>query len=159
MEGDRTMKLPLLAALVLSLAAGCSSAPASDAPQPTGYKLTAETVVFQFKAWKYSYATNGETGQWIPLGKIPRIDLVAVAGPFNGWSTTASALAADDQGGYQLTMDLADLRGLGPKIPFKFVINGLWWVEPTVLASNSVETNFVNKSSNLVLTLPQERAP
>jgi len=144
----------LLATAFLVTLFGCTTVPASDVPPPAGYSLTADAVVFRFQAWKFSYATNGQTGRWIPLEKIPYIDTVAVAGPFNGWSTTASPLGRDDRGGYQLAMPQSALRGLGATIPFKFVINGVWWVEPTVLAPNSVDTNFVNQSSNLVLTLP-----
>ena len=56
-------------------------------------------------------------------GAVPgAIISVAVAGPFNGWSTTATPLAADSAGGYA-----ADVRVPVGALEYKFVINGNQW--------------------------------
>lgn len=154
MECDPLKSLPLLALLgVLVLGSCATPPPVAETPRATGYSLTDDSVVFHFKPWEFAYVTNGTTGAWVPLPKIPRIDTVAVAGPFNGWSTELSLLTANGTG-YSLSMPRAALEAFGPLVPFKFVVNGVWWVEPPVVAINSEKTNLANRSSNLLLTLP-----
>lgn len=154
MERD-PLKLTGFATLLATfLLAACETPPsASETPKATGYSLSGDAVVFQFNPWEFAYVTNGKTGVWLPITKIPRIDTVTVAGPFNGWSTELSLLTANGAG-YSLSMPRTALEAFGPLVPFKFVVNGVWWVEPPVVAPNSESTKLANRSSNLLLTLP-----
>jgi hypothetical protein len=73
-----------------------------------------------------------------------------VAGEFNGWSTDAWMMELVEPGVYELRRPLEEFGGQGAW-GFKFVIDGMLWVEPPASAPNIVPTGLGGDSFNLVL--------
>jgi hypothetical protein len=124
------------------------------ATPPEGYTVTSGSVRFVFDPGRFEAATNGATGEWTSLRALP-IQTVHLAGDFNGWSTSAWAMRPAGPTGslYLLERSFAELGGAGTH-EFKFVVNGVWWVEPGSDDSNQRETGLGNQSSNLEVVIP-----
>jgi hypothetical protein len=135
-----------------ALASGQATVP-PVAAAPTGYTFADDQVRFVFRPWEFRYITNGTTGKWYRLDELPGIGRVCVAGAFNNWNPTLLQMTPDGNV-YTATVAVADLVPFGPQIEFKFVIDGVWWVEPLTTQENRAGTGFLNRSSNFVLTLP-----
>jgi len=119
-----------------------------------GYRMGDGEVVFTFDPALFEFASRGDTGQRVALADVA-FDVntvVALAGEFNGWSPGDWVMERMDAGTYELRRPLADLAGQG-SWAFKFVIDGVLWVEPPASASNVKPTGLENRSLNLLLVL------
>jgi hypothetical protein len=141
--------------LTVSITSCQTVPPPGPTPAPTGYTIANDQVRFVFRPWEFRYITNGTTGKWYPLDQLPGIGRVCVAGAFNNWNPTLLEMTPD-KNAYAATVPIADLEKYGPRIEFKFVIDGIWWVEPLVTQENRVGTNLTNRSTNLVLNLSEQ---
>jgi hypothetical protein len=168
--------LALLAFSLLAVTAAAGLAPdhgAVDAPQSErtsgesggqeghylghiGCSVRDSDVVFTFERALYERATRGDTGETVPLSSasFDESSDVAVAGEFNDWSRSAWKMTPLKSGVYSLTVPLSKFEGRDSWL-FKFVIDGIYWVEPPANASNAVPTGFGNNSFNLVLQLTE----
>ncbi|MFH1865803.1 MAG: hypothetical protein ABIK85_07960 [Candidatus Eisenbacteria bacterium] len=128
----------------------------TDGAGAVGYRLEGEEVAFTFDRSQYEFATRGDSGERVSMADISLDELseVAVAGEFNGWSTGAWRMELAGPGVYETRRPLEELaeRGLWA---FKFVIDGMLWVEPPAYAPNIVRTGFSNDSFNLLLMLAE----
>ena len=120
--------------------------------EPLGFRLEGEEVVFTFDRSRYGVVTRGDSGKRVAMIDIELSERsgVAVAGEFNGWSTDAWMMEFKEPGVYELRRPLEGFGGQGAW-KFKFVIDGLLWVEPPASAPNVKPTGFSNDSFNLVL--------
>lgn len=118
---------------------------------PVGYRIDDGEVVFEFKVAEYAGTTDHETGRWTDMSELP-IETVVVAGEFNDWSRDAWPMSRVDDGVYELRKD-ASLFAEKEAWQFKFVVNGLRWVEPPSDASNRVTAGPDNTAQNLELRL------
>ncbi len=78
---------------------------------------------------------------------------VALAGEFNGWSTTADPLTKGADGTWTITKDLAPGR-----YPYKFVIDGTTWKEDPN-AAETVDDGYGGKNSLVVVGEGGKAAP
>jgi len=117
-----------------------------------GYRIDGKEVVFTFDRTQYEFAARGDNGQRVAMAGVPLAELagVAVAGEFNGWSTDAWMMEPVEPGVYELRRPLGQFREYG-SWAFKFVIDGMLWVEPPSSAPNVVPTGLGNDSFNLLL--------
>jgi len=129
---------------------------AADKPRFVGFRIDGEEVVFTFDRTEYEFATRGDNGQRVAMADIPLAELagVAVAGEFNGWSTDAWMMEPVEPGVYELRRPLEQFGDQG-WWPFKFVIDGMLWAEPTSSAANTVPTGLGGNSFNLLLVLAE----
>lgn len=158
--GRYALKLAVTPLLVAVLLAGCATAPQPGKEEPKktyGYAIEGATVVFSFDPKDYSVATNGRTGEFKALESLGPFHRVAVAGPFNAWNAEAAAMERQATGGYVAAIPTSELESFGFRVQFKFVIDGQWWVEPPLRASNKAGTGLGNLSANLVVDLPENR--
>jgi len=120
--------------------------------EPLGYRLEDEEVVFAFDRSQHEFATRGDSGARVAMADIELSERsgVAVAGEFNDWSTDAWMMALLEPGVYELRRPLEQLKGRGVW-RFKFVIDGMLWVEPPSSAPNIEPTGLGNDSFNLLL--------
>jgi len=140
---------------VLAIAIVLTAAAVGDADyEPFGYRIEGDTVVFRFDHLRYESVSRGDTGRRMLMEQVMPDDgsVVAVAGEFNGWSTDAWVMECMEPGVYELRRPLADFGGAG-QWAFKFVIDGILWVEPPRAAPNAVPTGFSNLSYNLLLVV------
>jgi hypothetical protein len=130
---------------------GCAS---QSGAVPVGYGLEAREVVFRFEPSQYVDVTRNDTGSWRVLRDV-EIEHVAVAGAFNKWSKEAWPLSEVDGGAFELRKPLSAFEGQS-EWPFKYVVNGVYWVEPPPEAPNCVRSGMWerNRSRDLVLRLP-----
>ena len=150
------MKKFLLFALTISLA-GCASEPATKtapaapvlkvahamAPS-SGYVKAGNTVTFVLDPGNLRAVTDTSAGKMLDL-KTLKVTSVSVAGAFNKWDLAANPLAL--KGGlWSATVDAAKL-GTTPS-PFKFVVNGTYWVEPTLGATNTIDNGMGSGAKN-----------
>jgi hypothetical protein len=106
-----------------------------DEPRPLGARLRGERVRFAFRASRFVWTTYLANGDSIPMREL-RVRRVSVVGPFNGWDAKAWPLDRDE-GEWELSRRRADL-GLADSAHFAFVVNGRFWVEPPLEASNRI---------------------
>jgi hypothetical protein len=134
-------------------------APASDYVGHIGYYVRDDEVVFVLERALYEAASRGDTGERVPVAGIKLDDssIVAVAGEFNDWSKVAWKMAAVKPGVYELRKPLEEFEARDSWL-FKFVIDGMLWMEPPANASNAVPTGFGNDSFNLALSLSKYEA-
>ncbi len=120
--------------------------------EPLGYRLEGEEMVFTFDRSRYGVVTRGDNGQRVAMINIELSERsrVAVAGEFNGWSTDAWMMVLKEPGVYELRRPLEEFGGQGAWA-FKFVIDGMLWVEPPSSAPNVVPTGLGGDSFNLLL--------
>lgn len=120
--------------------------------EPLGYRLEGEEVVFAFDRTQHESATRGDSGQRVAMADIELSERsgVAVAGEFNDWSTDAWMMELAEPGVYELRRPLEEFGEQG-SWAFKFVIDGMLWVEPPSSALNIEPTGLGNDSFNLVL--------
>ena len=150
----------ICAAFALSLFSGCTTlVPRAKTVVDSrfGYAIDGENVLFRFSPKDYSVATNGKTGEWRALKSLGEPKKLAVAGPFNSWNPETASMEPDGASGFVLAMPVSGLLKYGVGIQFKFVIDGLWWVEPPATASNRIATGFSNNASNLILYPPEAK--
>ncbi len=104
---------------------------AAEEVEPVGFRLEGEEVVFTFDRNRYGVVTRGDNGQRVAIIDIELSERsgVAVAGEFNGWSTDAWMMELKEPGVYELRRPLEQFGGQGAWA-FKFVIDGMLWVEP-----------------------------
>jgi hypothetical protein len=119
-----------------------------------GFYVSGEEVVFVFERALYEFASRGDTGERVAVAGIKLDDssVVAVAGEFNGWSTDAWEMKPVKPDVYELRKPLGEL-GARDSWLFKYVVDGMIWIEPPSTASNAVPTGFGNDSFNLALNL------
>ena len=115
-----------------------------------GYRLAGGKVVFEFAPGSFAEVTRDMSGEHEPLSSFEVTD-VHVAGEFNDWSKSAWPMRRSGDR-WRLTRAAKEL-GTARTYQFKFVVNGAWWVEPPVSASNGYDLHFMNGARNLVLTL------
>ncbi len=120
--------------------------------EPLGYRLEGEEMVFTFDRSRYGVVTRGDNGQRVAMIDIELSERsrVAVAGEFNGWSTDAWMMVLKEPGVYELRRPLEEFGGQGAWA-FKFVIDGMLWVEPPSSAPNVKPTGLGGDSFNLLL--------
>ncbi len=120
--------------------------------EPLGYRLEGGEVVFTFDRNRYGVVTRGDSSKWVAMIDIELSERsgIAVAGEFNGWSTDAWMMELKEPGVYELRRPLEQFGEQGIW-RFKFVIDGMLWVEPPSSAPNIEPTGFRNESSNLLL--------
>ena len=139
-----------------SVGATASTTGAGAAPTTPlcSYEIRGHTVRFIFNAAYHAAATNGTTGSWSAMRDLP-LRSVALAGDFNQWSTRAWSMRPVGADGSIFILDrsLDELGGSGEH-PFKFVLNGEWWIEPSPRAPNRSATGLNNASANYVLRVP-----
>jgi hypothetical protein len=123
-------------------------------PVPVGYDIAAREVVFRFEPSQYVDVTRDDTGSWRLLRDI-EIERVSVAGAFNEWSKDAWPLSEVRGGAFELRKSRSAFVAQS-EWPFKFVVNGLYWVEPPPEAPNCVRSGKWdrNRSRDLVLSIP-----
>jgi len=130
-------------------------APKGTQPKETGpavgYRIEGDEVVFEFRAADYAGTTDHETGRWTDMAELS-IDTVVVAGGFNDWSRDAWPMSQVSDGVYELRKDVSLFVGK-EAWQFKFVVNGLRWVEPPGDASNRVTAGPDNTAQNLELRI------
>jgi hypothetical protein len=132
----------------LAFVTGCATV--EDKPvRTTGYRMEPDAFVFELDTRAYDWTTEGVIGNWVAIGDIS-ITNVCVAGEFNSWSPSAWPLQRVDQHRFILRKSYAELGGR-LRCEFKFVINGLYWVEPPPSVPNGVPTGFANNGYNLVV--------
>lgn len=151
-ETARRIAAAMLAAVLLAGCAG-TRGPGADAVEtaPIGYVMEGDETVFRFAASEYVNVTRNDNGEWIPIVDID-IESVSVAGDFNGWSVDAWRMSKVRDGFFELRKNV-DLFAGRDKWPFKFVLNGFYWVEPPPRAPNRIASGVwrENRSWNLVL--------
>jgi hypothetical protein len=127
--------------------------PAASTPRE-GFTIVGGSVRFVFDPTRFESATNGETGEWVPLRSL-RIETVHLAGDFNDWSPSAWLMRTAGPAGSLSLLErpFAELGGSGAH-QFKFVLNRVWWVEPGPNNPNRRETGLGNRSSNLEVVIP-----
>lgn len=138
----------------LMLVLGCAATAPRESSSPStsstvfGYREDGAAVRFEFVPRQYAQATRDVSGEFVDVSAL-RIESVTVAGEFNAWSKTEWPMQRKGSR-YVLTKAKSEL-GSAPSYQFKFVVNGEWWVEPPLTASNQKSTGFMNNSANLVL--------
>jgi len=151
----------VLAVVLLGLCLGATGRAEDGTPgtqrtldPDVGYRLETGEVVFEFDATDYVNVTRDTDGAWLAIGDVS-IGAVAVAGDFNQWSKTAWPMTEVRGGVYELRRQLGAFEGRRDW-SFKFVVNGVYWVEPPEGARNRVQSGFwaVNRSHDLVLRVP-----
>ncbi len=117
-----------------------------------GFRIEGEEMVFTFDRSRYGVVTRGDNGQRVAMIDIELSERsrVAVAGEFNGWSTDAWMMVLKEPGVYELGRPLEEFGGQGAWA-FKFVIDGMLWVEPPSSAPNVKPTGLGGDSFNLLL--------
>jgi hypothetical protein len=140
-------------------ATDASEAPVSEYAGHVGYYVREDEVVFVFERALYEAATRGDTGERVAVADIKLDDspVVAVAGEFNDWSKVAWKMETVKPGVYELRRPLAEFEARD-SWPFKFVVDGMLWIEPPANASNAVPTGLGNDSFNLALNLSEYEA-
>lgn len=123
----------------------------------TGYSLENNDVLFHFDQSHYSVATNGTTGEYRAINGLGPIESVSVAGSFDDWNPGADLMKKEKGHEYALAIPQDRFENLPLKVPFKFVINKIWWVEPPLEASNRIPTGRNNGGFNLELKFPENR--
>jgi len=119
---------------------------------PLGYRIDGAEIVFTFDARGYSEATRGDTGGRVVLTTIG-MEAVAVAGEFNDWSTEVWGMTRIGERVFELRRPLAEFEGRS-EWQFKFVAEGLYWIEPPLTAPNRALVNHLRQTHNLVLRMP-----
>lgn len=158
------VKKLLLFALVLG-AAGCSQksgiadAAKKSEPEAThvaapaassvaGYTQSGSDVVFTFDPANMVSYTDGSSNELVDV-KTVQIQKVAIAGEFNGWSSDANPMELKGTV-WTTTLKTSEL-GTG-QVPFKFVVNGQYWVEPPATATNTLDNGMGNGGKNYIYT-------
>ncbi len=143
--------------LVIPLAvyAQPGSQDAAGDPAPLGCRVEGDEVTFTFDSSLYQSGTRGDNGARVSMADVSLGDfsVVAVAGEFNDWSTGAWTMEPVGPGIYETRRPLGQFAKRA-SWAFKFVIDGMLWVEPPASAPNAVPTGFSNDSFNLRLVLP-----
>jgi hypothetical protein len=147
------MRRPFLALVLLALVAALPAA-AARAPG-LGYALRGDTLVFRFRPAEYRMAVSDRSSRWMQLSEL-RVRQVAVAGPWNQWSAVAWPLHATRRGDWVLRCPLSSVAD-HDTIPFKFVVNGEWWVQPPPDTPNQLNAGIGDTTMNLFFVRP--RAP
>lgn len=122
--------------------------------KPWGYKQDNTTAIrFIYRPDQYAYATRSYNDSVpVPLENI-FIRTLRVAGPFNAWLPDADWQLAwnADRNYYELTVPNHQIEYEG-EIPFKFIINGYYWVEPPEACPNAIRDEAFG-ALNLMLRL------
>ncbi len=140
-------------ALVLALVMFPPLSNASAAPAaPLGCRVARDTVLFRFQPARYRMVVNGRTSRWMRLSEL-RIREVTVAGPWNQWSAEAWPLHPGPGSGWTLRCPLSAVADRDT-VPFKFVVNGEWWVQPPPDTPNQVNAGIGDTTMNLFLLRP-----
>jgi hypothetical protein len=142
--------LPLALALVLLPAARPAAAAQAT---PLGCSLRGDTLVFRFQPARYRMVVSGRTSRWMRLSDL-HIREVTVAGPWNQWSADAWPLHAVRSGGWVLRCPLSSVADRDT-VPFKFVVNGEWWVQPPPDTPNQINAGMGDTTMNLYFTRPR----
>ena len=100
-----------------------------------GYRIDGDEVVFTFDTKDYDFVTylKGYKKDFQDLN----IDEVLVSGEFNNWSTKSWRMKKIDENKYELRKKLKDFDDKFTW-EFKFVINNMYWAEPSKHEINSV---------------------
>ncbi len=131
-----------------------------------GYKIDGDEVVFTFDTRDYNLVTN-LNGYKKDFRDID-IDEVLVAGEFNNWSKKSWRMTKVDENKYELRKEIKEFNDKFTW-EFKFVINNIYWAEPSKDELNSVPvkegwydlevynlrmfTAYPDKEGNLTFTL------
>jgi hypothetical protein len=141
--------LPLVLALVMFPPVSTASA---APPALLGCRVSRDTVVFRFQPARYRMVVNGRTSRWMRLSEL-RVREVTVAGPWNQWSTEAWPLHAGPGAAWTLRCPLSAVADRDT-VPFKFVVNGEWWVQPPPDTPNQINAGMGDTTMNLFFVRP-----
>ena len=104
-----------------------------------GYKIEGDTVVFSFDIRDYSKFTKENTNQILDFKDFD-IKNVVVSGEFNNWSRDHWKMKKLDTFNYELKKSITDFNDEFAW-EFKFLINNMYWAEPSRNDSNIANAN------------------
>ncbi|AOW20584.1 hypothetical protein LPB138_07785 [Urechidicola croceus] len=94
-----------------------------------GYRIEGDKVIFSFDKRDYFKASVDDEGYTLDFADLD-IEKVVVAGEFNNWSNKKWRMNKIDENRYELIKDLDDFDDQFTW-EFKFVVNNLYWAEPS----------------------------
>lgn len=100
-----------------------------------GYKIEGDEIIFTFNKNDYKKVTR-QNGRRTDFDDID-IDEVLVSGEFNDWSKKSWRMTKIDENNYELRKKIKDFKDKFTW-EFKFVINNIYWAEPSKHGKNSV---------------------
>ncbi|MCO5045585.1 MAG: protein kinase [Kiritimatiellae bacterium] len=120
-----------------------------------GYTLDNNDVVFIFNPEAYTLARH-EDGRLVNISEIEIIHRVQVSGAFNAWKKDAAAwrMANVGHNQFELRRKIEDFKNHAAW-PFKFLVNGEYWVGAPAQAENREVVVSDTATFNLVLLNPR----
>lgn len=120
-----------------------------------GYTVDGNDVVFVFERDRFTLARH-EDGRLIPATDIENINYVQIAGAFNDWKKDAAdwRMRAAGPNRFELRKSLRDFKSRS-EWPFKFVVNGEYWVGAPPQAVNREVAVADTATFNLVFLNPR----
>lgn len=114
-----------------------------------GYHTQNDSIFWTFDPASFTFAIHNDNGNMIYI-KNQKVESVSLAGEFNNWSRTETPLAQDSLGNWALKQHLEPYKSQ-KRWEFKFVVNGVYWIAPTIHTLNRQlakgkddEVNFTN---------------
>jgi hypothetical protein len=144
--------------LLLAAVAMLASRPAySEQPVASalGARVHADSVTFRFVPAEFRMVVSGRTSRWMRLRDLA-IREVTVAGGWNQWSAEAWPLHRLGRV-WTLTCPLSAVADRDT-VPFKFVVNEEWWVQPPPDTPNQLNSGIHDTTMNLFFVRPQQAA-
>jgi hypothetical protein len=142
--------------MILALSLLTLAGPGRAATAPSlGCEVRGDTVVFRFAPAQYRMVVHGTGSQWMRLREL-HVRAVTVAGPWNAWSTDAWPLRAGRGGTWELRCPLSAVAD-HDTVPFKYVVNGEWWVQPPPDTPNQINAGIGDTTMNLFLVRTRTR--
>lgn len=102
-----------------------------------GYTIEDDEVVFTFHRSDYETLSHDEAGNRISFDDLT-VENVVVSGEFNNWSKYNWKMTKINDDTYQLRKPLSKFED-NFTWQFKFIVNNIYWAEPTKDASNIVD--------------------
>lgn len=120
-----------------------------------GYLMDGEDILFVFEPAYYSVARH-EDGRLLQVADIDGIHRVQVAGAFNEWEKEAPdwRMRPAGPGRFELRRNIGDFKKHS-EWPFKFLINGEYWIGAPAQAANREVVVSDTATFNLVLDNPR----
>ena len=140
-----------IAAIAALLLAASSPAPAA-APPGVGVDARADSVVFRFEPARFRMVVSGRTSKWARLRDLA-VREVTVAGPWNQWSAEAWPLHRSGRA-WELRCPIAAVADRDT-VPFKYVVNGEYWVQPPPDCPNQINAGIGDTTMNLFFVRPR----
>lgn len=116
---------------------------------PVGYRIEGSDVIFEFDIREYKKVTKPKASGQLDFEDID-IKAIAISGEFNNWSEDGWKMTQVDEFVFQLRKPLKEFKDQY-KWEYKYIINGEYWAEPPVYASNKTQVYPLKNSENLVL--------